>query len=91
MKSPDFDASDVVDTANIDIENFSFRTRSIVLRYKKPLYTLDDIFNFKMELEAFPEIDANEIYIECELLHSPLNINPNEEVSDKYEQVKQNE
>ena len=91
MKSPDFDPSDVVDTANIDIENFSFCTRSIILRYKKPLYILDDIFNFKMELEAFPEIDAEDIYIECELLHSPLNINPDEAGSDKYEQVKHSE
>lgn len=29
-----------------------------------------------MELEAFPEIQANDIYLECELMHSPLISNP---------------
>ena len=48
----------------------------MILRYKKPLYVIDDVFYFKMELEAFPEIQANEIYLECELMHSPLISNP---------------
>ena len=59
------------------------------MRYKKPSYVVDEIFNFKMELEAFPEVDADDIYLECELMHSPISYNSSEDKDDEngYEKV----
>ena len=42
-----------------------------------------------MELEAFPEVDADDIYLECELMHSPISYNSSEDKDDEngYEKV----
>jgi len=88
LNSKNDDSTDIVDTSNFNVENFSFCSKSVILRYKKPLYVIDDIFHFKMELEAFPEIQANNIYLECELMHSPLVAIPiSEQEENDYEMV----
>lgn len=40
-----------------------------------------------MELEALPEIDSNDIYLECDLMHSPIAQNTNPDTQDIFEQV----
>lgn len=72
FNSKNYDPTDIVDTSSFSLENFSFCTKSVILRFKKPNYVIDDIFFFKMELEGFPEIESDEIFFECELLHSPI-------------------
>lgn len=58
------------------------------MKFNKEYYKIDDVFHFKMEIEAFPEILFQDVFLECELMHSPISVNNYEEDKNEvWEQV----
>ena len=52
-----------------------FTSKELILKYQKEDYEINDIFHLKLEIEAYPFINDESVYLECELLHCPLNNN----------------
>lgn len=71
----DRDSSYLLNGAKLDEDSLAFTTKEIILKYQKEDYEINDIFHLKLEIEAYPFINDENVYIECELLHCPLNNN----------------
>lgn len=63
--------------AKLDEESFAFTSKEIILKYQKEDYEVNDIFHLKLEIEAYPFINDENIFLECELMHCALNNSKN--------------
>ena len=49
-----------------------------MLKFQRIDYDINDIFHLKMEIEAYPHINDENIFLECELCHCQLNVGEKE-------------
>lgn len=75
---------DIMNQGILDCEKGDFISKALLLKINKEKYKLNQMFHFKLELEAFPDLKIPAIHIEAELLHSPMGPNlENEKKNDK--------
>ncbi len=83
LESNDPPDHDVINQGIFDCEKGDFISKAFLLKINKEKYKFNQIFHFKLELDAFPDIKYPAIYIESELLHCPMGNQENEKKSDK--------
>jgi len=70
-----------------NIFDFDFYSKAFIIRYQEEIIELDDMCHFRIELNAYPDLDEYNFFLEVEFLFADLthqlNINNNYEVFKK--------
>ncbi len=64
--------SHVYSECEINPEDYSSSSKVLKIKYLEKTYPLNDICHFRLEVPAYPELILENIYLECELMHSEL-------------------
>ena len=55
-----------------NIYDFDFYSKAFIIRYQEEIIELDDMCHFRIELNAYPDLDEQNFFLEVEFLFADL-------------------
>lgn len=69
-----------------NIYDFDFYSKAFIIRYQEEIIELDDMCHFRIELNAYPDLDEQNFFLEVEFLFADLSSQQQQDTN--YEEYK---